>query len=83
MVGVATISSFAWCASRSGAAALALLCYLLATRHQLVVIAVVLSSVYPVLPVLLGIIVLRERLGKAQACGLLSAAATIALLTTT
>jgi drug/metabolite transporter (DMT)-like permease len=62
---------------------LALLCYLLATRHQLVVIAVVLSSVYPVLPVLLGIIVLRERLGKAQACGLLSAAATIALLTTT
>ncbi|MEV8607030.1 EamA family transporter [Amycolatopsis sp. NPDC051373] len=71
-------------AALSGAAAaMALLCYLLATRHQLVVIAVVLSSLYPVLPVLLGIIVLRERLRTTQACGLLAAAAAIVLLTTT
>ncbi|QRP50314.1 DMT family transporter [Amycolatopsis sp. FDAARGOS 1241] len=65
------------------AAALALLCYLLATRHQLVVIAVVLSSLYPVLPVLLGILVLGERLRTLQVCGLLTAAAAVVLLTTT
>jgi drug/metabolite transporter (DMT)-like permease len=69
-------------AMAGAAAALALLCYLLATRHQLVVIAVVLSSLYPVLPVLLGIIVLRERLNRTQAGGLLAAAVAITLVTT-
>ncbi|MEU3274390.1 EamA family transporter [Saccharomonospora sp. NPDC006951] len=63
------------------AAALALLCYLLATRHQLVVIAVVLSSLYPVIPVALGIVVLRERLRTTQVCGLFAAAAAVVLLT--
>ncbi|MFI5613406.1 EamA family transporter [Amycolatopsis sp. NPDC051903] len=71
-------------AALSGAAAaLALLCYLLATRHQLVVIAVVLSSLYPVLPVLLGIFLLRERLRTLQVCGLVTAAAAVVLLTAT
>jgi drug/metabolite transporter (DMT)-like permease len=65
------------------AAALALACYLLAAQHQLVVIAVVLSSLYPAIPVLLGITMLCERLTKSQAGGLLAAAAAIALLTTT
>jgi drug/metabolite transporter (DMT)-like permease len=69
-------------AAMTGAgAALALTCYLLATRDQLVVIAVVLSSLYPAIPVLLGVTVLRERLAKAQSGGLLAAAAAIVLLT--
>lgn len=68
-------------AATGGAAALALSCYLLATRHQLVVIAVVLSSLYPVLPVLLGVTMLRERLGWQQITGLVGATAAIGLLT--
>ncbi len=69
-------------AGTGAAAALALLCYLLATQHQLLVIAVVLSSLYPAIPVLLGITVLRERLTTTQACGLLAAGAALVLLTT-
>ncbi|TNC27741.1 EamA family transporter [Amycolatopsis alkalitolerans] len=68
-------------AAAAGAlAALALACYLLATRQQLVVIAVVLSSLYPAIPVLLGITVLRERLSSRQVTGLLAAAAAVVLL---
>ncbi|MBO0852022.1 MAG: multidrug DMT transporter permease, partial [Pseudonocardia sp.] len=52
-----------------GCAALALVTYLLATRQQLVSIAVVLSSLYPVIPVVLGLTVLRERLALGQALG--------------
>lgn len=64
-----------WCAT------LALVAYLLATREQLVSIAVVLSSLYPAIPVLLGLTVLHERLDRAQLAGLLAAGAAIALLT--
>jgi len=63
-------------------AALALVCYLLATRQQLVTVAVVLSSLYPVVPVLLGITVLRERLSKGQVIGLIAAALAIGVLVT-
>jgi drug/metabolite transporter (DMT)-like permease len=63
-------------------AALALVCYLLATRQQLVTVAVVLSSLYPVVPVLLGITVLRERLSKAQVIGLAAAGLAIGVLVT-
>jgi drug/metabolite transporter (DMT)-like permease len=62
-------------------AACALVFYLLAVREQLVVIAVVLSSLYPAIPVLLGITVLRERLQLLQAAGLVAAAAAVAFLT--
>jgi drug/metabolite transporter (DMT)-like permease len=61
-------------------AALALACYLLATRQALDVIAVVLSSLYPAIPVLLGITVLRERLSTWQTVGLFCAGAAIGLL---
>jgi drug/metabolite transporter (DMT)-like permease len=61
-------------------AATALVCYLLATRQALDVIAVVLSSLYPAIPVVLGITVLRERLGRWQTVGLIAAAAAIVLL---
>ena len=65
------------------AAALALIAYLLAMREQLaVVVAVVLSSLYPVVPVLLGVTVLRERLIPKQSVGLLAAASAVALLAT-
>lgn len=64
-----------------GVAALALVCYLLATREELVSVAVVLSSLYPVVPVLLGIVVLRERLTRSQAAGLLAAGLATALIT--
>ncbi|WP_207936489.1 EamA family transporter [Actinomadura sp. KC216] len=70
-----------WSAANGGLAAAALVCYLLATREQLVVIAVVLSSLYPVVPVLLGVTALRERLSAAQAAGLVGAGAAVLLLT--
>jgi drug/metabolite transporter (DMT)-like permease len=44
-------------------------------------LAVVLASLYPALPVVLGIAVLRERVARRQAVGLLGAAAAIVLLT--
>jgi drug/metabolite transporter (DMT)-like permease len=62
-------------------ATLALVAYLLATRTQLLSIAVVLSSLYPAIPVLLGLTVLRERLTGAQVAGLCGAGVSIALLT--
>lgn len=61
-------------------AAAALVLYLLATRQQLVTIAVVLSSLYPVIPVLVGITALHERLTRRQSAGLLAAAASVVLL---
>ncbi|GGP94551.1 hypothetical protein GCM10010187_07290 [Actinomadura coerulea] len=70
-----------WSAVNGGLAAAALVCYLLATRQQLVVVAVVLSSLYPVVPVLLGVTALRERLSRTQAAGLAGAAAAVVLLT--
>ncbi|WP_372345562.1 EamA family transporter, partial [Streptomyces sp. KL116D] len=58
-----------------------LACYLLATRSQLLAVAVVLASLYPVVPVLLGLLVLRERVTRTQAVGLVAAAAATVLLT--
>ncbi|GAB3439995.1 EamA family transporter [Actinophytocola sediminis] len=63
-------------------AGFALVCYLYATRTELVAIAVVLSSLYPGIPVLLGITVLGERLTRSQAAGLIAAAAATVLIAT-
>lgn len=63
-------------------AGLALVCYLLATRTELVAVAVVLSSLYPVLPVVLGVTVLRERLTWRQATGLTAALVAAVLIAT-
>lgn len=63
-------------------AASGLTLYMIAARQDIMAVAVVLSSLYPVIPVLLGIAVLRERLSGKQTAGLLGAAATVALLTT-
>jgi drug/metabolite transporter (DMT)-like permease len=61
-------------------AAFALICYLLAAREALDVVAVVLSSLYPAIPVLLGITLLRERLSRWQTVGLVAATAAVGLL---
>lgn len=63
-----------------GTAALALTLYMLAAQMQLVTIAVVLSSLYPVVPVWLGIIVLHEKLSVRQVVGLLAAAVAVSLI---
>lgn len=62
-------------------AAAALVLYLLAVREQIVTVAVVLSSLYPVIPVLLGLTFLRERPTRLQTAGLLSAGVAVVLLT--
>jgi drug/metabolite transporter (DMT)-like permease len=75
----ARTTGFAVATGTVAAAALAL--YLLATGRQLVVIAVVLSSLYPVVPVLWGVTALRERLSAGQVAGLVAAGAAVLLLT--
>jgi drug/metabolite transporter (DMT)-like permease len=68
-------------AANGGLAAVALVCYLVATRHDLVSTVVVLSSFYPAIPVLLAVLVLRERLTRVQLIGLLGAGLAVACLT--
>jgi drug/metabolite transporter (DMT)-like permease len=62
-------------------AALALILYLLAARRQLLAVAVVLASLYPALPVILGLALLHERVSVRQTAGLLGAAVATVLLT--
>lgn len=69
-------------AGNGAVAAAAQVCYALAARYQLLAIAVVLSSLYPAIPVLLGLTALRERLNRQQVLGLVGAAAAIGLLVT-
>ncbi|MBO1330496.1 EamA family transporter [Streptomyces sp. VRA16 Mangrove soil] len=61
-------------------AALGLSLYLLATRQQMLAIAVVLASLYPALPVVLGLIRLHERVDRRQMVGLVGTAAASVLL---
>lgn len=61
-------------------AALGLALYLLATREQLMAIAVALASLYPVVPVLLGVFVLREQVSRGQLVGLVASAVAVVLL---
>lgn len=51
-------------------AATALIAYLYALHTQLVTVAVVLSSLYPVVPVIAGLVFLGERLRRSQTLGL-------------
>jgi drug/metabolite transporter (DMT)-like permease len=59
---------------------LAIVLYTLATRQQLLALAVVLTALYPVIPVVLGLTVLRERVTPSQTTGLALAAAAIAVI---
>ncbi|MCP2166736.1 EamA family transporter [Goodfellowiella coeruleoviolacea] len=56
------------------------LLYTLATREQLLTLAVVLTALYPAIPVVLGITALRERVSARQLVGLGLAAVAIALI---
>lgn len=71
-----------WVAANGVMAAAGLTLYMLATRLDLMTVAVVLSSLYPVIPVALGLAVLRERLSLRQIAGLGAASCTVALVTT-
>ncbi|MFJ6386690.1 hypothetical protein ACIQJT_03690 [Streptomyces sp. NPDC091972] len=62
-------------------AALGLILYLLAAQRQLLAVAVVLASLYPALPVILGLALLHERLSRRQMAGLVGAGVVTALLT--
>ncbi|WTE43150.1 hypothetical protein OH768_23590 [Streptomyces sp. NBC_01622] len=62
-------------------AAFALILYLRAAQQQMLAIAVVLASLYPVVPTVLGLAVLREKVTRTQVTGLVGAAAAIVLLT--
>lgn len=73
-------SPFALALASGALAAAALISYFLATQHQIVAIAVALASLYPVIPVLLGILVLHERLTRRQTIGLLAAGAATLLM---
>ncbi|WP_194421613.1 EamA family transporter [Microbacterium abyssi] len=61
-------------------AAIGLTLYLLATREELLSIAVTLASLYPAIPVLLGVFVLRERCTRGQIAGLVGATLAVVLL---
>jgi drug/metabolite transporter (DMT)-like permease len=61
-------------------AALGLLLYLLAAQRQLLAVAVVLASLYPALPVILGLVLLHERLSRKQVVGLAGAGVATVLL---
>ncbi|ELS58772.1 EamA family transporter [Streptomyces viridochromogenes] len=62
-------------------AALGLVLYLLAAQRQLLAVAVVLASLYPALPVVLGFVLLHEPLTGRRVIGLTGAAAATVLLT--
>ncbi|MFF3341931.1 EamA family transporter [Streptomyces flavidovirens] len=61
-------------------AALGLILYLWAAQQQMLAVAVVLASLYPALPTVLGLALLREKVTPAQVTGLLSAGAAVILL---
>jgi drug/metabolite transporter (DMT)-like permease len=61
--------------------ALANMCFLLATRHGLLSLASVLTSLYPATTVLLAVWLLREHTSTIQRAGLALAGASIVLIT--
>ncbi|MCC9711021.1 EamA family transporter [Streptomyces sp. MNU76] len=62
-------------------AALALLLYLWAAQRQMVSVVVVLASLYPAVPTVLGLTLLHERVNFRQTAGLVGAVIAILLLT--
>lgn len=59
----------------------ALVLYSFAVQQQLLSLAVVLTALYPAIPVILGLIVLRERLSVLQITGLALASTAVSLIT--
>lgn len=71
-----------WAAAAAAGAlgTLAIVLYLEATREQLMAVATVLSALYPVVPVLLALLLLKERLNRRQFVGLACAVLAIGLI---
>lgn len=63
------------------AAGVAIVTYLLATRHGLLVVVAVLAALYPAATVVLARVVLRERSGRSQLVGLITAAGAVVAIT--
>lgn len=63
-----------------GGAAVGLVLYLMATRQEMLAVAVAVASLYPAVPVLLGLTVLQERVTRVQVVGLVGALAAVVLL---
>ncbi|MEU0369756.1 EamA family transporter [Streptomyces sp. NPDC006283] len=61
-------------------AALGLILYLWAAQQQMLAVAVVLASLYPAIPTVLGFAVLSERVTRWQVTGLVSATGAVVLL---
>ncbi|EPH44678.1 hypothetical protein STRAU_2236 [Streptomyces aurantiacus JA 4570] len=71
----------AWsCVGAGALGTAAITMYALATREQLLSLAVVLTALYPAIPVVLAMTFLHERLTRAQQFGLVCAGAAIALI---
>ena len=73
--------SLAQAALIGAGAACGLILYLWATRQQMLAVAVVLASLYPAIPTVLGFVLLGERATRTQSTGLFGATAAIVLLT--
>ncbi|MDS1138930.1 DMT family transporter [Pusillimonas sp. SM2304] len=72
---------YIWPAAWLGAlASLSLALYLFATRLSFMSVAVTLASLYPVVPVILGVTVLHERLNRLQWLGVAIAAGAVMLI---
>lgn len=76
------LTGWPWAATVAAGAlgTLAIVLYLEATRQQLMAIATVLSALYPAVPVLLAVVLLKERLNRRQAAGLVCAVLAIGLI---
>ncbi|MFJ7046807.1 EamA family transporter [Streptomyces sp. NPDC101112] len=76
------LTGWPWSATVAAGAldTLAIVLYLEATRQQLMAIAAVLSALYPAIPVLLALMLLKERLNGRQTGGLACAALAIGLI---
>ena len=75
-------AGYVWSAVWIGATASgSLALYALSTRYSMLTISVVLSSLYPVIPTVLAVWLLKERLTRIQMAGLASAAIAVILIT--
>ncbi|MDX3515115.1 EamA family transporter [Streptomyces caniscabiei] len=75
------VTVWASAAAIGAGAALALILYLWAAQRQLVSVVVVLASLYPAVPTVLGLTLLHERVNFRQTAGLVGALIAILLLT--